>query len=209
MTDCPNGAMRDRLPDYLHDRLLGDERRDVEAHLAVCAACRDELALLRALRSTLRHAPRVDAESIAAAIPPYRAPARTRRVVGWRAAASIAAIAVGGASLTLLHRTGNPDTAAAPSTIAVAGDPSAGEPSAASSTSAAPTPPEDLADAESSSTTRTMPVAELAIGGGSIGELSDGELTTLLDDLENFESLPSAEVEVGEALPASMPGVLR
>jgi hypothetical protein len=208
MTDCPNGALRDRLPDYLHDRLLGDERRDVEAHLAVCAACRDELALLRALRSTLRPAPRVDAEAIAAAIPPYRAPARARRVVGWRAAAAIAAITVGGASLTLLHRVAGPDSVAAPNPIAVARDTSAGEPSAASGTSAAPMP-EDLADAESGSTTRTMPVAELAIGGGSIGELSDGELTTLLDDLEHFESLPSAEVEVGEALPASMPGVLR
>jgi anti-sigma factor RsiW len=208
MTDCPNGAMRDRLPDYLHDRLLGDERRAVESHLAVCAPCREELALLRDLRSTLRRAPRVDVETIAASIPPYRAPARGHRVAGWRAAAAIAAILVGGASLTLLHRASDPGAAGAPSTFAVAGDTSRGESSVGSVPSAAATR-EELADAESSSVARPMPVAELAIGGGSIGELSDGELTTLLDDLENLESLPSAEVEVGEALPTSMPGVLR
>jgi anti-sigma factor RsiW len=68
MSDCPNGDVRDLLPDYLHDRLTLADRRAVDVHLAACAACRDELALLRDLRGTMRRAPAVDVDAIAAAI---------------------------------------------------------------------------------------------------------------------------------------------
>ena len=40
MIDCPNGDVRDALPDYLHDRLDTARRRQVESHLAGCDACR-------------------------------------------------------------------------------------------------------------------------------------------------------------------------
>ena len=102
MTDCPNGDVRDALPDYLHDRLDPVRRREAEAHLAGCDTCRQELALLRALRATTRRAPAVDAAAIAAAIPPYRVPARRGRATGWRAAAAVVAFAVGGTSIALL-----------------------------------------------------------------------------------------------------------
>ena len=76
MTDCPNGDVRDALPDYLNDRLDSGRRREVESHLAGCAACRAELSLLRTLRATVQRAPAVDVEAIAASIPRYRAPVR-------------------------------------------------------------------------------------------------------------------------------------
>ena len=103
MTDCPNGEVRDLLPDLLHDRLAPAVRREVEAHVRDCADCQAELALLRAMRSSLRRAPAVDVAAIAAAIPPYRAAAR-RTWGGWRAAAAIAMLAAGGTSVAVLQR---------------------------------------------------------------------------------------------------------
>ena len=101
MTDCPNGDVRDLLPDLLHDRLSPAVRREVEAHVSGCDDCRAELALLGAMRSTLRRAPQVDVAAIAAAIPPYRAPAR-RAWAGWRAAAAVLLVA-GGTSVAVLR----------------------------------------------------------------------------------------------------------
>ncbi len=54
MIDCPNGEMRDRLPDFVHDQLTASLRAEVSAHLAGCAACAAEVTLLHELRVTLR-----------------------------------------------------------------------------------------------------------------------------------------------------------
>lgn len=102
MTDCPDGDMRDLLPDLLHERLAPDVRREVESHVRGCDECRAELALLGEMRSALRRAPAVDAAAIAAAIPPYRAPAR-RGWGGWRAAAAIVVLVAGGTSVAVLQ----------------------------------------------------------------------------------------------------------
>ena len=74
MTDCTNGEMRDLLPDLLHGRLEAAERAEVESHLRSCEDCREELELLRNMRSALRRAPAVDVDSVVAGITPYRAP---------------------------------------------------------------------------------------------------------------------------------------
>ena len=103
MIDCPNGDLRDALPDYVNDRLHASRRVEVERHLEACAACRDEVELLCELRAAMRRSPTVNADAIAAAIPPYRAPVRRGWTTGWRAAAAIAAITVGGASIALLR----------------------------------------------------------------------------------------------------------
>ena len=36
------------------------------------------------------------------------------------------------------------------------------------------------------------------MGGGTITDLSDGELSALLQDIESLDALPSTEVEVSE-----------
>jgi anti-sigma factor RsiW len=204
MIDCPNGDVRDLLPDYLHDRLTPADRRAVDVHLASCAACRDELALLRDLRGTLRRAPAVDMDAIAAAIPAYRAPAARRAVRGWRVAAAVAAIIAGGASVTLLHRTGGPANSAAPEMAVVTDPGDAGQPS---TTEVAQSVPGDLATgaqpAESIAQAVEPLERELAVAGGAINELSDGELATLVADLESLDPVPSTEVETGESLTAA------
>lgn len=102
MTDCPDGAIRDLLPDLVHDRLGPDVRARVDAHVRNCSDCQQELALLRAMRSLLRRGPVVDVGAIASAIPAYRAPRRAWG--GWRAAAAVVLLAVGGTSIAVLQR---------------------------------------------------------------------------------------------------------
>jgi anti-sigma factor RsiW len=200
MTDCPNGDVRDALPDYLNDRLDAARRREVESHLTGCATCREELSLLRALRATVRRAPAVDAEAIAAGIPAYRAPARRRWATSGRIAAAIVAIAVGGTSIVLL-RDRPPAGPVEPSRpIAVAPEPSP------DSTPLVTTPTAEAPVAERVTPEPSDGAAagrELAIASGSIADLSDRELSAFVEGIESLDGLPSAEVEAPE--PVSVP----
>ena len=194
MIDCPNGDMRDALPDYLHDRLDPARRAEVESHLATCDACRAELSLLRDLRASMRRAPAVDTVAIAAAIAPHHVPARRTWATSWRAAAVVAAVVVGGTSIALL-RARTPVTTAdvapyvraesarrAPQSVAAAQPPSVA-PATIRSTRGAEEHP------------RAAPSGELAMASGAIGELSDRELSTLVEGLESLDALPSTDVE--------------
>src|SRR5262245_6111335 len=104
MSDCENAEIRDRLPDLIHDRLDAYDRATVMAHIEGCAACRDEVELLRAARAMFdARAPRVDVGRIVRALP-SPVPARQRRWVDWRVAAAIVVMLAGGGSVALLSR---------------------------------------------------------------------------------------------------------
>lgn len=200
MIDCPNGDVRDVLPDYVNDRLPARERAEVETHLASCAACRDEVALLRGLRSTLRRAPGVNVDAIAAAIPPYRAPVQHGWVAGWRVAAAVIAIAVGGTSIALLRDGPGSDAEEPSRRVAARG--SSGVGSTAGSAAPRATPAPDSARPELAAPPSAItPTRELAIAAGAIGELSDGELSALVEGLESLDALPSTDVDGAEELP--------
>jgi anti-sigma factor RsiW len=215
MIDCPNGDVRDLLPEYLNDRLAPARRAEVESHLAGCEACREELALLGDLRATMRRAPIVDVAAIAAAIPPYRAPVRRTWGSDWRVAAAIAAIAVGGTSIALLQQSGSTTTRAlGPRDTAV----SAPQVTRESTTSVAVGPTEVSPGNPVVETPRTrgqivvtQPAGgrELAMAGGALGDLSDGELSTLLSDIESLDAVPSTDVEGAEPISPSRDGGLR
>ena len=106
MNDCHNAAMRDQLPDLVHDRLSETSTAAVAAHVAMCAACAAEVALLRELRDALRSARAVDVARIVAALPmppAVRDGGRVgRRRSYWRVAAAIAVLLVGGGSAAIL-----------------------------------------------------------------------------------------------------------
>jgi hypothetical protein len=216
MIDCPNGDVRDLLPDYLHERLEPSRRRMVDQHLAECAACRDELALLRDLRGAMRRAPKVDVAAIAAAIPPYRAPVRHRWAGSGRAAAAIAAIAVGGTVIAVLGRTSRSSSvpvspiAVAPTIQPPVTGPQGPKGSQTAERAAPPARPPALARvAPAPARMRTPQGQELAMAGGAITDLSDGELAALLDDIETLDALPSTEVEGTEPLTPSVGGERR
>jgi anti-sigma factor RsiW len=196
MTDCPNGDVRDVLPDYVNGRLDAPRRVEVETHLASCAACRDEVELLRDLRATMRRAPQVNAAAIAAAIAPYRAPVRHGWATGWRTAAAIAAIVVGGASIVLLRDDAPTDGGVERTAIASP---------ARERIDSTPSPvlPSVELPSGSRSTTPAASTRELAMAGSAIGELSDGELSELVEGLESLDALPATEVDGAEPLPPS------
>ena len=202
MIDCPNGDVRDVLPDFVNERLGAQARADVERHLEACAACRDEVQLLRDLRATLRRAPSVDVDAIAAAIPPYRAPVGRGWATGWRTAAAIAAIVVGGASIALLRDDGPTDREVGSGAIAQAPTPSV-DPAPASDVP--PVAPAPRGGGSIDPAPGPVPARELALAGATIGDLSDVELSALLADLESLEAMPSAEVEGVQPLTLSAP----
>lgn len=70
MSDCQDITIREQLPEYLHGALDDAERARVHAHLEWCAACIDELDIMRAALATAP-APAIDVARIVAAIPAY------------------------------------------------------------------------------------------------------------------------------------------
>ena len=97
MTDCPNAEIRDQLPDLLHGHLDATSKARVESHLRDCAACRQELELLRAVRASLPNV-RVDVGRIVSALP---APRRRRSWNSWvwQLAAAVVFLAAGGSAV--------------------------------------------------------------------------------------------------------------
>ena len=207
MNDCPNADVRDLLPDLIHGGLDSSAQAMIESHLRGCADCRAELDLLRNLHASLRATPGLDVAAIGAAIPPYRAPAR-RAWVGWRAAAAITLVAAGGSSLLVMQRNITPRqdsavVAATPTSPVPAQPPAPVSTPAAVAPRMADTQPASVERAPRTAAVMAAPVTpalpaggrELAMGGGSLIDLSDRELTSLLKEIESLDALPTTEVE--------------
>ncbi|MEO8337347.1 MAG: zf-HC2 domain-containing protein [bacterium] len=202
MSDCPNADVRDLLPDLVHGRLDEATRAMVELHVAGCDDCSAELALLGDLRSSMGQAPALDLGAIAAAVPAYRAPMR-RSWVGWRTAAAVTLIVAGGSSIIVTQHIGSSQPGAqvpsAPVVPALPPPASANTTlpeSVSSPTTASPTVPTPTR-VEPSVAPRTAAPAEreLAMSGGTLTDLSDTELASLLKDIESLDALPSTDVE--------------
>lgn len=210
MNDCANADVRDLLPDLLHGRLSGSVRASVEAHVAGCADCLDEVALLRDVRGSLGVTPAVDLRAIRAAIPAYRTSARPAWA-GWRAAAAIAVLVAGGASVAVISR--GPSVA-----VAVGNSSAVASVGGNTAVASAPALPVGVANGEST-TVATRPDAarptvqrqgsptaaasggELALAEGSLTDLSDGELAALLRDLESLDGVPTTDVDAAVISP--------
>lgn len=173
MIDCPNGAMRDRLPDLANDTLEPAVRELVLVHLAECAACTSEIEILRTTRLMLRAAtPRVNVAGIVSALPQYaairagqvplaaaRTTSRSTWANSWRIAAAMTFLAAGIGSYKLL---GNDGAARIQDSIAAA--------------------------------VTVEQTAGLALTG-ALANMNDDELHALVSDIEKLDALPSTEVE--------------
>jgi anti-sigma factor RsiW len=205
MNDCPDADVRDLLPDLLHDRLDEATRAMVESHLEGCADCRAELALLRDVRDSLRQARALNIAAITAAVPSYRAPVR-RSWVGWRTAAAAAIVVMAASSLLVMQRGVSTKIASSPGVAA----PKVHTPELTAvvpeSQTVAVVPPsveKPLVHVPSRPQPAETPVEqaptsgarELAMAGGSLTDLSDRELTSLLKEIESLDALPSTDVE--------------
>ncbi len=169
MHDCPNAEIRDQLPDLLHGHLDDPSRARVESHLRGCAACRQELELLRGVRSAARRVP-VNVAGIVAALP---APSVRRRrqwsARAWQMAAAVVFLAVGGSAVANYVSHGRiQDTVG--TAVAVSHD-------------------------DSATGAGTAGDVELSVGYG-YSDLSDAQLQALLKDVEQITAVPMAEPDV-------------
>ena len=178
MTDCPNGLMRDLLPEYALGVLGEEDAARVAAHVAACDACGAELALLaRARTSFALAAPRLDVAAIVSALPsPPRsdrtvAPSWVRRHVWQYATAAGLLLAVGGG---IVWRRAPQATHAlqADTTLAL------------------------LGVAVPESTAQAVPASDDGITfGGGLSDLSLDDLQKLMGQMDSVRTLPSKDPE--------------
>ena|SRR5688572_2634907 len=170
-TECPNEVMRDRLPALVLGTLSSVDEAAVRAHVAACASCGAEVALLETARRVLvASGPRIDTSAIVAAV---TAPALTvvRGGAGTEArprrtwmsrqylAAAASLLVVGSLAIPTVRGAlfGERETIAPDSLVAAAAD-----------------------------------AAGLALAGG-LADLSDADLAALLAELEAVEPTVASE----------------
>jgi hypothetical protein len=180
------------LPDLLHGALAGAEKVRVEAHVATCESCQEDLDVLRTVKSAAVFAPSIDVDRVVRQIPPYRAivpaaeaPARTR-VASWLVAATLALFVVGGGSV-LMTRQNSPGTQVGDGGAKVSRQIATTQPSAPSKVPVAT--PEKITEPAASSHPHALALAAEADG------LSDGGLVQLMNDMDTFDALPGSEPE--------------
>jgi anti-sigma factor RsiW len=194
MNKCTDTEIREMLPDLLHSTLAADARRRVEAHLATCGECREDLEVLRTIKGAAVFAPQIDADRVVRQIPPYRTivpatehPASTR-IVSWLVAASLAIVVIGGGSVVLM-RPGVTKVLPAVATTRPTTVPSSRESTSAGSETSEPVPP-----AKTNVATAQPPAPALALAA-NVDELSDGDLVQLMNEMNRFDALPASEPE--------------
>src|SRR5438477_372370 len=64
MNKCIASDVQEMLPDLLHDAFDDRAKARVEAHLATCASCREDLDVLRMVKSAAIFAPSIDVEGL-------------------------------------------------------------------------------------------------------------------------------------------------
>ncbi len=178
MTDCPNGLMRDLLPEYAHGVLGADDAARVAGHLAGCATCRAELALLGRVKEGLAlGVPRVDVAAIVAALPKPQPAVRVmpRRRLSqhvWQYAAAAGLVLVVGGGIVWRSA---PDADA----VRVADS-------------------SHVAMAAGAESTQSPVAARSEDGisfGGGLSDLSVDDLQALLGQMDSVRTLPSMDPE--------------
>jgi Putative zinc-finger len=186
MSDCQNVEIRELLPDLLHGRLSAPARQRVEAHLAECQDCADELSLLRSVRAAFERVPAMDTAAIVRALP-----LPNRRVAGgiWghrtalRIAAAVSFISLGGISLAVARSFFGPK----PTIMQV------------DTAMRASLPGDTNESTVLVNTSTTTPVISFA---GGVSDLGAEDIEALITDIESIEAAPLPEpvdVTQGEA----------
>jgi anti-sigma factor RsiW len=189
MNKCTELDIREMLPDLLHGTLEPEARARVEAHVASCVECAEELKVLLTVKSAAVFIPAIDVDSVVRQIPPYRsivpvaqAPARSR-VVSWLVAASLVVVVLGGGSLLMIQKT--------PAVVPVASvDHSA--PGRGSTQTVKPGPVAPLGPSNDSAIS-TEPAPHALALATAVDGLSDNNLRQLMTDMNSFDALPATE----------------
>jgi anti-sigma factor RsiW len=189
MNKCTELDIKEMLPDLLHGKLDADARAQVEAHVASCEACTEELEVLRKVKSAAVFVPAIDVDRVVRQIPPYRAivpgtqvPAGSR-LVSWLVAASLVVVVLGGGSLLMIQK--RPTLAPA----ATAGNSRlpAGDSTQTKLVDVAPIVTPNGTDIVAKPTAHALALAT------SVDALSDNSLRQLMNDMNDFDALPATE----------------
>lgn len=195
MSDCTNGQLRDLLPELMHGTLDAETQRAVEAHVAACPECAEELALLRALRPALSRGPTVDVQRIAAAVNARttRAPLRSRWRAPFRIAIAAAALlAVGGIGYAIAMR----GRITAPEHTAIRAPAPEKPDTTAPLVAPISTPPRQVAIAPPHvASPIAHPLSTVANAGvlDNLSDLTDDDLRALTASLDGLSGLPDAD----------------
>jgi anti-sigma factor RsiW len=192
MRDCPDGTIRDLLPDFVHETLSAAEHARMERHLAACVDCTAEVELIRSARAALAAlTPAVDVSRIVASLPatPTASLQRSARLPGWRMAAAVGLVALGGLSVVLLRgifvRAPGGATVTAAGVVATPGAvPDSG-----------PVMRQPPAAARGREVAVTRHEEGVSFGGG-MSDLTDDQLKTLLREIDALPATPNTEPEV-------------
>ena len=185
MNKCMSSEIQDLLPDLEHGKLNSAARQSVEAHLAGCESCREDLRIIRTVKSAAVFAPNISVDSVVRQIPPYRMPVPAKQmparghVMQWLVAATVGVLLIGAGTM-LKNR---PSAERYPS-VAIDSPASINVPESVSLSGSTP----DLAAGQAAHAPALALVAD-------VQELSDGNIQQLMDELENFDALPNSEPE--------------
>jgi anti-sigma factor RsiW len=190
MNKCNETTIQEMLPDLLHRTLSADARDRVEAHLAGCEECREELKALRTVMSAAVFGPTIDVDRVVRQIPPYQKitpavelPARPR-VASWLVAAVLAITVVGVGSLLVTRENTTPNPAAVATIPAV---------QVPTETTAIPSKTPEPATSPSTGVKTTHVHAHGLALAADVDDLSDGNLVQLMSEMNRFDALPATE----------------
>ena len=189
MNDCKSTDIQEMLPDLLHGTLPAGDKTRVEAHLASCGECREDLEVLRAVKTAAVFVPSIDVNRIVTQLPPYQVilptverPARSR-TVSWLAAAAAAVVIAVAGSLFMQK-----DASVAQRT-ALGGD------TAVENSVTLPAPLDTLVREPIGGVSRPSERTYALALNTDVNALSDGSLVQLMDDMTQFDGLPAWEPE--------------
>jgi anti-sigma factor RsiW len=192
MNKCTDSNIQEMLPDLLHSTLSADARERVEAHLATCDECREDVEVLRTVKAAAVFAPQINVDRVVRQIPPYRTivPVTERpvstRIVSWLVAAALAVVVVGGGSLVLMR----PNAGKIQSPVASTKLPQASTPEAPKT---AVSGIQDPASAAKTAVAITGARPRALALAANVDDLSDGDLVQLMNDMSRFDALPASE----------------
>jgi len=191
MNNCMETEIQEMLPDLLHGTLAADTRARVEVHVASCEQCREELEVLRTVKSAAVFAPVINVDQVVRQIPPYQKivpvverPATTR-VVSWLVAATMAIAVIGGGSLVLARRDVAPAVVIEDPKVSIP-SPDAPQPTTVAGPALQPEPTTVAAAAPH---THALALA------ADVGGLSDGNLEQLMTEMAQFDAMPATEAD--------------
>ena len=190
MNKCTELDIQEMLPDLLHGTLGADARARVEAHIASCEDCAEELQVLRTVKSAAVFVPAIDVDQVIRQIPPYRtivpaaqAPARSR-LVSWLVAASLLVVVLGGGSLLMIQK---PPMVGEVATVGNLPSKNGVSTRKGSATDVAPKV------STTAPTIPTKPAPHALALASAVDGLTDNNLRQLMNDMDSFDALPTTE----------------